>query len=435
MSNIHTNNGEHHEGTPSIPHTNFNQHFWEGILSGRYEPPPPAKRDEWVEQYLLQRTPLTPLSSNEKDVITKMFRSNVDRMVNRDTLKAICEHPMLYLDASLKPLLKQHRHRLGYPSLPSLVDVGHPDMQKKFAVFSRQPLTPQEKLNLLADADRWQETEFREHGSATSLPAQGHRNLWSYGTLQSYLFQSASQSVQEQRKALLEQRQALLSQPGLAYQNIDSQLDDLCQAEFPHLLKRIKERTGKQSITMLDVGGGSGRALSDAKKIDPSITTHNLTIDEEPAMYPVDRTHFCPAEWMPKEFEENMDLIVSNMSIRYHTYPYITLENTVRALSVGGEAFFTVSCERSSTDEEKLKKNLFKAYAMVEKLVQDGYLSVECRVSTPFDSEEEDVSWFHHKENFDVYGYSMHMTKLKSLNPITRQQEVLRGRVRSLGKL
>lgn len=107
---------------------------------------------------------------------------------------------------------------------------------------------------------------------------------------------------------------------------------------FLDVTKRIRERTKREKLKMLDIGGGMGLGLHDAKEKDSSLETDNLTIDEELAMYPVDHLYLCPAERMPKEFEGKMDLIISNMAFRYFPFPDLALKNAIKALAIGGEA-------------------------------------------------------------------------------------------------
>ena len=105
--------------------------------------------------------------------------------------------------------------------------------------------------------------------------------------------------------------------------------------EFEDKIESIKKRTGKTTLTMLDIGGNVGKALIDAKKIDPTLETLNLTLESAPVVQG-DIVVRRPAEYMPAVFEEKMDLIESNVAFRYFLFPDIALKNAVKALSVGG---------------------------------------------------------------------------------------------------
>jgi len=421
----HKHDTDNDAEVPSIPKTTFLQHFWEGVLSGEYKPPSLIKRSDLVKEHLLEHAPFTPLSLWEKGEIEGMFRQKVHQMVDNDIHRIVCEHRLIYLDKSMVPLLERNGCRRIIE--PLLVDIEDTKLRKEFAPLQLTPLTHQEKFDLFNDADRWEDATLRFGNCETSITMQGYRNIWEYGALWKYLFKHVDVTLQEEVESLSEKRWDL-NRNHEEWKKADKALDTIWKKEFSLLVRRVRQRTGKDHIHMLDVGGGTGRGLYNVKNIDPTVITHNLTVHEEPSMYPVDHTYFCPAEWMPQEFEEKMDLIISNISIRYHTYPDITLENILRSLSVGGEAFFTMNCDRSSTSEEELKQRLFKAYALVEELVQKGYISLECQAN----SKEEDASWFRNKENFYAYGYVMHMTKLKSLNTVTEKQETLRGGMKEL---
>jgi hypothetical protein len=63
---------------------------------------------------------------------------------------------------------------------------------------------------------------------------------------------------------------------------------------------------------------------------------------------------------MPKEFEGQMDLIVSRTAWRYFAYPDIALRNTVQALSEGGMADIWFEATRSvlrGTEEGRAELN------------------------------------------------------------------------------
>lgn len=105
--------------------------------------------------------------------------------------------------------------------------------------------------------------------------------------------------------------------------------------DFLKKLQRIKQRTQRQVLTMLDIGGNIGRALNDAKEIDPTLTTANMTLVNS-LIIDGDVVIRRPAEYMPAVFEESFDLIESNVAFTYFLFPDIALKNAIKALFVGG---------------------------------------------------------------------------------------------------
>jgi hypothetical protein len=95
-----------------------------------------------------------------------------------------------------------------------------------------------------------------------------------------------------------------------------------------------------------------GKALEDMKGIDPNLETHGITMEQEPGMYKVDQFHYVAAERMPADFKGKFDLILSNMSFRYHLFQHISLRNAVLALTKGGQARLSVTCDRIPSEPE-----------------------------------------------------------------------------------
>ena len=152
---------------------------------------------------------------------------------------------------------------------------------------------------------------------------------------------------------------------------------------FREKLERIKKRTNKQMLTIMDVGGNIGRALLDAKNIDPNLKTINMTLACAPAMNG-DIILRRPAEYMPAILEENVDLIESNYAFLYFLFPDIALKNIIKALSIGGEANLDFSNDNCSLGKVELLQRMKNIFAWLQKLEQTGYIEVASNDDDPF---------------------------------------------------
>ncbi len=145
--------------------------------------------------------------------------------------------------------------------------------------------------------------------------------------------------------------------------------------DFKNKLERIRQRTKKLRLTMLDIGGNFGKALMDAKKIDPTLKTINMTLNYLPSING-DIIVRRPAEYMPAVFEETIDVIESNYAFTYFLFPDIGLINAVKALSVGGEANLSFSNNRCPLDKEELLERMKKVFTWLKDLEQKGYIEI-----------------------------------------------------------
>jgi SAM-dependent methyltransferase len=189
---------------------------------------------------------------------------------------------------------------------------------------------------------------------------------------------------------------------------------------FDSVRDGIRKRTKKKTLSVLDIGGGVGKALFEMKTLDPNIETTNLTLEEEPLQLPVDHTVQCLAERMPDDFFERFDVVLSNVSFRYYSLPHKALQNAVLALSAGGQALLNIQTD--SVAQTPTINEYYKPYttdgnrcsgadALVKKererllrLQEKGYLTLVYH-STTF------------KANKDAYGTGFYdIVKLKPLS-------------------
>lgn len=152
-------------------------------------------------------------------------------------------------------------------------------------------------------------------------------------------------------------------------------------------LKEVRQLTGKSNLKILDVGSNFGFALRDMKMIDNNVETFNMTIDETPSIYGDHIVHY-PAELMPKEFYESMDIIESQVAFRYFPYSDIGLQNIIKALSVGGTARIHYTPghvnhislnENKDVDisREEIKQRDTNLRELLKTLVKENYIKLE----------------------------------------------------------
>ena len=103
--------------------------------------------------------------------------------------------------------------------------------------------------------------------------------------------------------------------------------------------KMINAAISRKGVArVLDVGAGTNAMLGELKKEKGAqVETHSLRINDVPA-YSVDRTHFAPAERMPRELAGKFDVITSNWCMEYSPLPNLVLENIAGALTQKGVA-------------------------------------------------------------------------------------------------
>ncbi|MDE1970848.1 MAG: hypothetical protein KGI50_04725 [Patescibacteria group bacterium] len=263
-------------------------HFFKGLETGSFVPLSTQEIQHLVETIHLGFEPLIPLPEQEKTLLKEYLVHHLSYALNRETYQQLCG--VIY--------------RIQDPLFPerSTLVVTNPEEQSGGLI----PLSLREKVKFL-DPTLWNQTHLKKGNSTkVGLSGYGQRHLKDYGF------------------------------PDYAWKN---------------LLDETRNATKRETLTVLDVGCGVGMALDDMKRIDSSTETHGLTVDQEPSMFPVDFYHYAAAEYVPQDFKERFDIIVSNMSFRYHLFPHISLQNMVLSLSVGGTAQLAISYDNGPYGE------------------------------------------------------------------------------------
>ena len=285
------------------------RHIIEGILSETTQPIDEAYLENYIREQYLTHTPLSPLTNEEEVVIqsclVRELASASNRLKNL-TSETYCDDKNIFGFGAL--VSGRHEAWSDYGSMRTICS--HDSVERKEMVEKKGvwKLGPIEKIFVAFDVwvgpskykARLKKVVKREERSSM----WGNRPLFGAG-------------------------------------------DRYFSKEYAHtLLAKVREQTRKIKINVLDIGGGVGLAMTQLKELDTEVETTNLTLEDEPIKTPVDHNFVCAAERMPETFHEQFDLILSNISFRYHSLPHISLRNSVLALAVGGEARLNVACDR-----------------------------------------------------------------------------------------
>jgi len=275
----------------------------------------------------LSGEPLTQLTEQELERLGIYLRKNLQvRKIHVNTIyRALIEDPIYWIKNEL---------------------VTKERLDKK----NNTPLKPEELIKLLANPEVVYSTRYVNSQGSTMLTGDGSRHLYA------------------------RDKEETPEEDNYGYSSAE---------DFNNILKRIKQRTKKQKLTMLDMGGNVGQALMDAKNIDSTLKTINITLKSE-TVVSGDIVVRRPAEYMPSVFEESIDLIESNYSFRYFLFPDIALKNTVKALSIGGETNLDFTNDSCPLDKEELLKRMKNIFAWLAELEQKGYIEVVRKGSDPF---------------------------------------------------
>lgn len=353
----------------SVPKTLTQDHFWRAI-AGReaYTPPTEEQLEEIARSQIEQNAPpLTELNPDETNVVNQVFLKSLKNYTNhdnhRDLVRLVNNDQLCFFNKTVIDMPPQ-----GWPALIEILPVhgGYrytfykykPDLDldrkpknvfeekfdlpkaRKFAAkhgISTNPLTKQQVVRYLIDPKIWGETGVEGIGGLT---LQGIRSAAEYG---------------------------------------------YSEKKVKTTFAAIREQTSHHRLRVLDVGGGSGYALSEMQEIDPDIETINLTIDEEPSSFRADKLLLLPAEFMPEELEETVDFAISRTAFRYFPFPDVALKNIAKSLTIGGFADIHFSAERSAllmirerkTYEEaaeELNSRIRSVILWLKKLEDEGYL-------------------------------------------------------------
>lgn len=188
-------------------------HFWEGVRSGKFIPLPDSTVSEIISSIFLSATPIVELDNLDYRVIRKSLENVVGYTLNRGLLKIIAEQEIFYFEPGEK-VGTRHNFSVS-PYDGRFGNIGQ-----------RKELTIEQKLTLFSNLEIWHNGRINDKSGSGPLPRQGMRHLTQEKSIDNYGF---------------------------------------TERDFLETIDRIKERTKKDSVNILDVGGASGIALTDAK--------------------------------------------------------------------------------------------------------------------------------------------------------------------------
>ncbi|MFA5124780.1 MAG: hypothetical protein WC473_03075 [Patescibacteria group bacterium] len=286
------------------------------ILAGRTEPFSEEEVTELIDRRYFSFESIVPITDNEEELLkTTLLEDLMYYLNNGPTRKFLLAECFLVGNA-------------GRRNDQEIVSVNSRTPIPK----SLNPMTPEEKIIFLSDPKNLKVFWEYEYGSST-LALMGYRPISDYG-----MFGSTER--------------------------------------FTQTIRRIQKATGKSQLNILDLGGGVGLALYDAKRLHPELVTYNTTRDEEYGSYGVDFQIVCFLERMPRQLRGKIDYIFSNMATRYIAFCDLTLQGCIEALAIGGtmEVLFSSekSCNRNLEDVKNRTKTAYEYLKDLEtaKLIQ-----------------------------------------------------------------
>ena len=352
-SNIKTENKKDFEGITVNKDNPFLSYFWKSFETGNFVPIPENAVENIVNHYL-DTTPMITLSDKEcealREDMTIAFKEKV-LLYNSETEKLLKKF-VYFIPGDVYVEYSGENRKVIKDTVVYITD----EKNQAIENLGHHPSSTEEKVDYFSKPFFWDDSTFVSivrggESVSTQMFVPGSRSLYYY--------------------------------PGYAEEK-----------DFIDLLERVKKDTQKEKIKMLDVGGNIGRALYDAKKVDPNIETFNMTLDEAPAIYG-DHVIRTPVEVMPKNLEEEIDIIESNVSFRYFSFPDIALFNIIKALSVGGEADIDFQADRSPTNKEDLINRINNLFLVIKKLEDGGYIKIDYGPrSKLFFLEDDQMPWY-----------------------------------------
>jgi hypothetical protein len=261
-------------------------HFWKGLATSKFVP----KTEEEIRNYIAQNhfggKALIELSDEDKEKILPKLLRSITWMANDSRLAGLCEKR-----------IQHYQQTFNERSQDYFVTKEAEKWEK-----GKKTLSKERKEKLLSNPNIWFQACYSEKNCTMPLTNWGMRHIEEYR----------------------------LEKP------------------IREITERIKQRTGRDIVNVLDIGGAGGIALKDIKTGDPRVSTWNMTMDMEPVTHDVDRTYLCVAERFPAELRESADLIISNYSFVYFPCQALALENCLQSLSVGEEAHLSISFGKQS---------------------------------------------------------------------------------------
>ncbi len=325
-------------------------HFWEGLKTGKLVPKTEGEIKNFIHENHFGGEAIKELNKKDKEIVEKSIFEHLEFMFNKDTLKKLCEQEMVYL---------QDGRKRGHLYDPYFILEDR--MFNEGEIFKREKakgnvLSKEKKLELFSNPDNWYYGTFLNSNISEPFISWGMRHLESYG---------------------------------------------FSKEEFEKIIKQVKKNTKKNLLNILDVGGAGGIALKDIKDSFPKkVITNNLTLDIEPVTYDFDNLYLCAGERFPKKLQENMDIIISNMTFLYMPGQNLALENCLQSLSVGGEAYLNVGWGKQDSFISDFPNRMAEQYQRMIELKNKGFIKLRINSgkfgdhALTYVPRKEDNNWF-----------------------------------------
>lgn len=325
-----------------LPRAVFINHFWESVASGPFRGVSLEETDGLISRHFFASDPLTPLTVEEEQILRAELHRRLFHLLNRPVLRVLSQDPVVYIPPNSEGPDKLTQRLLGEWAYKLAVLEDRPlFLVQQTAVTAiesgRAALSTEQKLKIYSDPEVWEVARVSvDPETLWRTLSWGSRHFFSESGEDSY---------------------------------------GVSKDEFDAIVRKVKSRTNRENLRFCDLGGYTGLACREVKDIYPNFEVTNITVTEEPAMWPGINHIFVPAERMPKDFYEKFDIIFSNMSWMYFALPDIALANALQALSVGGYADIEYSGGKSDLDLEMIGRRLKGGMNLLEKLEEEGLIS------------------------------------------------------------
>lgn len=322
----------------NTPNTVLLGKFWSNIASGKHRNLTEIEAIDLSKHYF-EHEPMLVLYPEEEQSLKRELSDKLQIHLN-DGLVALCKNPIVHVPKGDK---NDFLRRFDPHFLHSL---GESDyfLAESYARYAMQigyvPLTNREKVTLFSDPTVFEEAKFTRD--------RLQRGTIGYGSRPFFL------------------------RPGESCYGFERE-------EFRQIVEEIIAKKGNSLLKVADIGGNTGLACYEIKHDYPNFEFTNVTITEEPAMWPGINHEYIPAERLPAKWYESFDIIVSNMAWRYFMYPDLALKNLLLALNVGGYANLDYRADSSPLQKNyiELVYRMNQAYGLLKDLMDQEYIDFE----------------------------------------------------------
>lgn len=322
---------------PDLPESVFLEPFWQAVRAGKPVSVSHREAERLSRKHFFGFEPITELPADDLAYLRQYLAGVVFGGLNNYRYSLLSKNPVVFIGTEhdipyiWKERADSTRHRRTF-----LTET----VAGQFVAAGWPALTAEEKISL-----------FR------------NPQVWESGRLVCDIIGNSDVRGQGSRP--------FFRREGISTYGIDRNI-------FRARVGEIRRRTGHAALRICDIGGLMGAACADIRRSYPSFHFTNISIDEEPAMYPDIRHRFAPAERLPADMIESADYAVSSFNgFRYILFPEFALANIAHILTVGGEADISLYSDHFVFSEEVRTERLSHAHNVLNHLQRQGYLSYD----------------------------------------------------------